>query len=78
MLIKEKYQNALGRTGMTLWLLSLGLEELSAHPNKEKAEVLRQAAVMLRESIRFQAQANAEEKNDLQSIVDGLMALSLD
>ena len=75
--MKQKYFSATGETAFRLWMFSQAAEELKKQPNKEKLANLLSKVKTFAIGNWVKFNATAEEKADLDRLVEELTMLSL-
>ena len=77
MSLREKYFKRDGYTAYRLWLFAVALEELSQENNRAKAGSLKDQVIEFFDSAWMSVRGTAEEKEDMQKIIDELTVLEV-
>jgi len=77
MSLKEKYFEKEGYTAFRLWAFAVAVEELSSKANCSKAASLRDQVIEFSESAWVSARSTAEERKDIQKLIDNLTVMAV-
>ena len=78
MSLREKYFKKEGYTAFRLWTFAIAIEELSQKKNKAKVASLKEQVIEFYDSAWMSVRGTAEEKADLQKIIDEITVLEID